>query len=434
MPPISDVTSVAVVALAALGLGLLFTRLRQPAIIGYIMAGAVLGPAGAKLIANRDAVDTLAEFGVLMLLFVIGMKLDLRRFVVGWKVAIGATLLQIVGSLGMALGLAPLLGWSPGLAVLLGFIISVSSTAVVIKLIEESEGVSSRNGRITIGILIAQDMAVVPMMLVLQGMSRKGLDPMALGKVGLSVVVVVVLFWLLIRKPVRLPFADIVAKHDDLYPLTGLAWCFGAATLADLLGLSPAYGAFLAGVVIGNSSQRQAMLASAKPIESVLMMVFFLSVGLMLDPTFIWNNLGTVALMLLMVTIFKTVLNIGALKLLGQAWPNAFLIGVTLAQIGEFAFVLADVGKTYHLVRGQEARLVAAVAVLSLMLSPLWLLTARRLHGLAEGGAASLRQILEALGYERARELASRAGGVLPVLSPMPMAMRLLSRHPRDEG
>jgi len=396
MPDLSDVTAVAVIALAALLCGVLFARLKQPAIIGYIVAGALLGPAGVGLANNQDAVDVLAEFGVLMLLFLVGMQLDLRRFVAGWRVALLTTAMQIAGCSGVALLLAPLLHWNVGLAILLGFIVSVSSTAVVIKILESSDELATPTGRVAIGILIAQDMAVVPMMMVLSALSRKGFNVIDLAKVGGSILFLVLLFFVLLRYKVRLPFARTVAKHQDLSPLTGLAWCFGAATLASLLGLSPAYGAFLAGVVIGNSTEREAMLQSSLPIQSILMMVFFVSVGLLLDLPFIWHNLGTVLALLLMVTVFKTLLNIGALKLLGESWPRSVMVGVALAQIGEFSFVLAGIGKDNDLLGRQEARLVVAVTVLSLMLSPFWLMAARRLHHLGGNGTAAPGEILKA--------------------------------------
>lgn len=389
MPDLSDVATVAVIALVALVCGLLFARLKQPAIIGYIVAGALLGPAGIGLAENQEAVDVLAEFGVLMLLFLVGMQLDLRRFVAGWRVALFVTAMQIAGSVGVALLLSPLLHWNSGLAILLGFIVSVSSTAVVIKILESSDELSTPVGRSVVGILIAQDMAVVPMMMVLSALSRKGFDTLDLAKVGGSVLFLLLLFFFLLRTRIRLPFGRTVARHRDLSPLTGLAWCFGAATLAAFLGLSPAYGAFLAGVVIGNSSEREVMLQSTQPIQSILMMVFFVSVGLLLDLPFIWRHLGTVLALLLMVTVFKTLLNVGALKILGETWPRSVMAGVALAQVGEFSFVLAEIGEDHNLIGVQEARLVIAVTVLSLMLSPFWLMAARRLHRLAGGGAAS---------------------------------------------
>jgi CPA2 family monovalent cation:H+ antiporter-2 len=396
MPDLSDVAAVAIIALAALVCGLLFARLKQPAIIGYIIAGALLGPAGVGLAGDQEAVDVLAEFGVLMLLFLVGMQLDLRRFVAGWRVALFVTVMQIAGSVGVAMVLAPLMHWNTGFSILLGFIVSVSSTAVVIKILESSDELGTPAGRVAIGILIAQDMAVVPMMMVLSALSRKGFNSLDLIKVGGSILFLMLLFFVLLRTKVRLPFGRTVAKHQDLSPLTGLAWCFGAATLAAFLGLSPAYGAFLAGVVIGNSSEREAMLQSTQPIQSILMMVFFVSVGLLLDLPFIWKHLGTVIALLLMVTVFKTLLNVSALKILGETWPRSVMVGVALAQIGEFSFVLAGIGKDNDLIGVQEARLVIAVTVLSLMLSPIWLMAARRLHKLAGGAVNTPVDLLRA--------------------------------------
>ncbi|MCA1909485.1 MAG: cation:proton antiporter [Magnetospirillum sp.] len=396
-------TAAAIVALAALACGVVMTRLRQPAILGYILAGVALGPSGFQLVSNRDAVSTLAEFGVLMLLFVIGIELELRRFIQGWKVAVIATLIQIAGSVGAALLLRHLMGWSFGLSMVLGFAVAVSSTAVVIKMLESSGDLDKPVGRTVIGILIAQDMAVVPMMLFLGSMERQGIMPLDVAKVVFSVAFLAGLFWLLVRKQVRLPVSARLAKSGELGPLTALAWCFGAAALSGLMDLSPAYGAFLAGVVIGNSTQRETILKSAEPVQSVLLMVFFLSIGLLLDFAFIWKHLGQVLTLLLMVTLFKTVLNIGALRLLRRDWPHAFVAGVALAQIGEFSFLLAEVGKASKLITASETKLVVAVTVLSLVLSPLWLLTMRRLHAVAETGASTLHDLLSGAFVREAR-------------------------------
>ena len=401
-----ELTAAAIVALAALACGVVMTRLRQPAIVGYILAGVVLGPSGLSLVGNREAVDTLAEFGVLMLLFVIGIELDLRRFVQGWKVAVGATALQIAGSVAAALALRPLLGWSFGLALVLAFAVAVSSTAVVIKMLEGSGDLDKPVGRTVIGILIAQDMAVVPMMLFLGSLERRGIVPLDVAKVVFSVALLAGLFWLLVRRHARLSVSARLAKSGELGPLTALAWCFGAAALAGLMDLSPAYGAFIAGVVIGNSTQREAILKSAGPVQSVLLMVFFLSIGLLLDFAFIWRNLGQVLTLLLMVTLFKTLLNVAALRLLRQDWRTSFVASAALAQIGEFSFLLAEVGKAGHLITGRETKLVVAVTVLSLVLSPLWLLAMRRLHRVAENGAGTLRGMLAAMFGREARAAA----------------------------
>ncbi|MBC7953461.1 MAG: cation:proton antiporter [Rhodospirillaceae bacterium] len=405
-----ELTAAALVALAALLCGVVMNRFRQPAIVGYILAGVVLGPSGLALVSNRDAVSTLAEFGVLMLLFVVGIELDIRRFVQGWKVAVFTTALQIAGSVGTALLLRQALGWSFGLSMVLGFAVAVSSTAVVIKMLESSGDLDKPVGRTIIGILIAQDMAVVPMMLFLGGLERKGIVPMDVAKVVFSVLFLVVLFWLLVRKKLRLPITERLAKSGELGPLAALAWCFGAAALSGLLDLSPAYGAFLAGVVIGNSSQRETILKNAEPVQAVLLMVFFLSIGLLLDFKFIWKNLGQVLTLLVMVTLFKTMLNITALRLLRQDWRSAFIAGVALAQIGEFSFLLAEVGKAGKLITSSETKLVVAVTVLSLVLSPFWLFTMRRLHRVAEAGTTTLRGLLSSVYGREANAVANALG------------------------
>lgn len=404
-----ELTAAAIVALAALLLGVAMTRFKQPAIVGYILAGVVLGPSGLALVSNQDAISTLAEFGVLMLLFVVGIELDLRRFVQGWKVAVFATIIQIAGSVGTALLLRHLLGWSFGLSMVLGFAVAVSSTAVVIKMLESAGELDKPVGRTIIGILIAQDMAVVPMMLFLGGMQKQGIAPADIGKVVFSVLFLLALFWLMVRRKVHVPLMDRLVHNPDLGPLAALAWCFGAAALSGLLDLSPAYGAFLAGVVIGNSAPREVLLKSAHPVQTVLLMVFFLSIGLLLDLKFIWKNLGQVMTLLLMVTLFKTALNAFALRLLKQDWPSAFLASVALAQIGEFSFLLAETGKAVKLITSTEMKLVVAVTVLSLVLSPFWLFTMRRVHRIADFGTTSLRDLMGALYGAEASKVADAA-------------------------
>ncbi len=247
----------------------------------------------------------------------------------------------------------------------------------------------------TIGILIAQDLAFLPMLLVVEHLGTGGIGISA----GIKIFVAVALLALLVRvlsrrKRIDLPVARVVAGHADLSPLTGLVYCFGAGALFGVLGLSAPYGAFLAGLVIGRSAQREQMVQSVRPVQSVLVMVSFLSIGLLIDLNFVWANLGTVVALLLVVTLFKTAMNVAIMRLLGETWPRAFLQGLLISQLGEFSFLLAASGLAAGAVGQEESRLVIAVTVLSLALSPIWLITARRVHGLAATGVLSLRDIL----------------------------------------
>jgi CPA2 family monovalent cation:H+ antiporter-2 len=408
----NDLLGIAIVALAALACGLGLERLRQPAIIGYIIAGVILGPSGFELVPDRSNLNTLAELGVLLLLFVVGMELSLRSFRLMWRLFVLATLFQIAVSGAVMLALSTLFGWPIELAVVLGFAVALSSTAVVIKILEDLGELRSRVGRTTVGILIAQDLAVVPMMLMVGAMSGEGFHLLDLAKIALSVALLIgLILWLGEGPKVRLPFARLVGGHADLMPLAALCFCFGAAALSGLLGMSAAYGAFLAGLVIGNSHERAAMVRVTHPIQSVLMMVFFLSIGLLIDLGYVWENIGTVLMLLFLVTVFKTVLNIAILRFMEQSWTEAFLIAILMAQMGEFSFLLSMTAVQNGLIDAETTRLVVAVTALSLAIGPLWVITARRLHVVAARRTTSLRQLLQVICGHEAEVVLEGIGG-----------------------
>lgn len=398
MPDHSQLTAIAIVGLAALICGMIMTRLRQPAIVGYILAGIILGPSAAGLVENRDQINTLADLGVLMLLFLIGMELSLTAFKKVWRTALLCSLLQIAGSLAVMLGLSRLLGWPLGLSVLLGFVVALSSTAVAIKMLDDIGMTKTETGRLTIAVLIAQDLAVVPMMLVIHGLAGAGFGAAPVARIVLSIAFLVVLVIYLSRGPkIRLPLSERVMNHADLAPLSAFALCLGAAALTGVLGFSPAYGAFLAGLVIGNSTHRATMIRTIRPVQSILIMVFFLSIGLLIDLGYIWENIERVMVLLVIVTVFKTAFNVVVLRLLGQPWQRASLAGVLLGQVGEFSFVLAAIALTTGLIEESESRLVIAIVALSLIISPLWYETARRLKRLIAPGIDSIQEILRLL-------------------------------------
>ncbi len=408
----TELTEIATVVVLALLSGLLLTRLRQPAVVGYILAGVLLGPSGLGLVENRENVALLAELGVLMLLFLIGMELSLRAFKRVWRVALLGTALQIGLGLAVMWLLSRLFGWPPGLAVLLGFGVALSSTAVAIKILEDVGELRTDVGRVAIGLLIAQDLAVVPMLLVINGMAGQGGGAVgAATLIGGAIAFLAVLVVLLSRRQsLSLRVARWIAEDADLTAMGGLTFCFAAAAVSGLLGLSPAYGAFLAGLILGNSRERPKMIAATQPIQSVLLMVFFISIGLLLDLGYIWDNLGTVLALLLMVTVVKTAANVGILRLLGEPWPRAYQAGAALGQIGEFSFVLMAAGASVGLVDESGSRLMVAIIGLSLVTSPLWLLTARRLHNVAWRRIDSFRQLWQQI-YGRETDAVVAASG-----------------------
>lgn len=399
---------IAIVASGALLLGLLLQRFRQPAIVGYIAAGVILGPSGFGLINDRGPVQVLAEFGVLMLLFIVGMELSLRGFRRVMRVALLGAGAQIVISVLIMLALSQLFGHSLKTAMVLGFVVALSSTAVAIKLLEEIGELRTDVGRTAISVLIAQDLAVVPMLLLIAGMAGgEGIEFSALLKLAVALgLLAVMIFVLTRREKVGVPFARAVEGNVELTAITGLAYCFGGALLSAAMGMSAAYGAFLAGLWIGNSTARGSILGAALPIQSVLLMVFFLSIGLLLDVGYIWQHLGEVLTLLAIVTLCKTAMNVIVLRALGEPWSRAWLAGVVIGQVGEFSFVIVSSGVAAGLIGFNDSRILVSVIALSLILSPFWLLVARRLDVLFWPSIGSFRQLLRALFGRETRAVA----------------------------
>jgi len=410
----SNLTGIAVVALAALVCGIIMERLRQPALVGYILAGVLLGPSGFAMVENRAQIDVLAELGVLMLLFIVGMELSLRSFRRLWRLAVVTTIAQISASVVVMLIMSIVFDLKTELAILLGFVVAVSSTAVAIKILEDIGALRTRAGRVTVGVLIAQDLAVVPMMLGISAMGGDGFDWYALPKIVLSIAFLAgLIIFLSTGKKLRLPILELAAGNTELRPLTALAFCFGLAALSGLLGLSAAYGAFVAGLVIGNSAERHPMLVVTQPIHSILMMVFFLSIGLLVEFDYMWANLELVLTLFLLVAVFKTILNVSLIRAMRQPWHQAILAGLLISQVGEFSFLLSVVGVEAGVMTRDESRLVIAVTVLSLSLSPLWVFTARRLQMLTADGVTGAGELLRLVYGPEAEMVAITFDGAL---------------------
>lgn len=401
-----DITNIALVILIALIFGLGMTRLKQPPILGYIIAGLILGPSGLSFVESRDQVSILAEMGVLLLLFVIGIELNLRTFKKVWLVTSLATLFQIIICTGVTWAISYFLGWGSGLPVLLGFITAISSTAVAVKMLDTIGEVNSEIGQISIGILIAQDFAIVPMILILRNyhadLSILGLFSKLLLAVG---IIAGLIYYLSQKQRVRIGFLADVIRQKDLLPLVSLVFCFAAAALSGIIGLSAAYGAFLAGLTIGNTHERSAVLDTVKPIQSTLIMVFFLSIGILMDVGFIYLHLWTFILLLLLITVGKTAINILILRFLQIPWSEAFLVGVVLAQIGEFAFLMASIGHEAKIIDEFGEKLILSLTALSLLFSPIWMTLARHLKNITDDSKISIKDVVAWLSLPGSRFL-----------------------------
>lgn len=386
-----QLTSIALMTTVALLCGLILIRLRQPAIVGYIIAGVLLGPTALGLVSNTETVQVLAELGVIMLLFIIGLEVNLRSFKAVYKTALSTAGLQIAVALLVFYGVGHFLAWSPEKILIFAFATALSSTAVSIKILEETDDLKTPVGRTTVSTLIAQDLAVIPMLLII---ATFGTSASADGGGGAGVAIaikltvaigaLVLISWFLSRRErIELPFSNWILSRHEVVPLAALAFCFGWATLSGLIGLSTAYGAFLAGLVVGNSNLRTALHKAAEPIQAILLMIFFMSIGLLIDLNFIYNNWKSVLMILSIVTLLKTTANVGILHWLGEPWDRAFHSGVVMGQIGEFSFIIVAMGLAVGAISDDGYRLMISVIALSLLISPMWLIIARKLHDIA---------------------------------------------------
>ncbi|MBW8635738.1 cation:proton antiporter [Hoeflea sp. WL0058] len=410
---LSNIAFVAAIA-GLLGLGLII--LRQPPLVGFILAGMALGPTGFGVIPSSAYVNVLAEMGVLVLLFFIGIELSLKAFVLTLKQAVLVCGGQITAAVSVGLLIGYVLGLSIAEGVILGFIIALSSTVVAMKMLDEMGVLRGEEGRVAIAVLIAQDLAVVPMLVFASSFGGESVNYTV---VTLKIVVSVgllggLLWWLGSRGKLRVPYTEKIERNVEIVAVGALAICFTAASLSGLAGLSPVYGAFLAGILIGNSTLRSRVIPVIEPIQSVLLVIFFLSIGLLIDLWFIWDNLLIVMLVCLVVIAAKSVLNIALLRLTGSDPRTALVAGLSMAQIGEFSFVLAAAGMSAHILHDDTYRLAIAVTAISLLVSPVWAGLMHRIEDLAASHIISYRVALREA-YAREIEEMQRGRMVIDV-------------------
>lgn len=379
------ILEIAIVAFLALASGFVFTQLKQPAILGYVLTGVILGPSCLALIPSREPIRMFAEIGVLMLLFVIGIDLNIQTFKKHLLLSSYCVLLQIAAGLLISFVVSIPFSWPVYFTVALGFVIALSSTAVVVSMLERLNMVQSSAGSLTVGILIAQDIAVIPMILTLKALTGGGSGgAVIIAKILAAIAFIALLVGHLSRSnnKLKFDFESILGKNKDLYMLTSLSICFAAAAIAGGIGLTAPYGAFLAGLALGNLNEKGNIFAeSIRPIQKILLMVFFLSIGLLLDLRFVWNHLGIIGLLLIIVTIVKTVANIAILRCLKVKLVQASFVGIALAQLGEFSFLLTTALEKQDSSSFEFAeKCLIALTVLSLAFSPFWMKLTSRLN------------------------------------------------------
>jgi len=351
---------------------LLCQRVHLPTILGFLLTGILAGPYGLKLISAVDEVEVLAEIGVILLLFTIGVEFSLKEFVrMKRSVVIGGSL-QVLLTFLVSFAISRKLDRPFNEAVFIGFFIALSSTAIVLKILQEKAQFDSPHGRMALAVLIFQDVAVVPMLLFIPllaggaGELGKSLGLLALKGIGVFVFVALSARWIV----PRLLYQVTRSRSQELFLLSVLVMCFGVAWLTYLSGLSLALGAFLAGLIISESEYGHHALGNIVPFRDVFTSLFFVSIGMLLDLDFLIKHPDQVALISVAVMISKTLIATLAVLVLGFPLRTAIIVGLSLCQVGEFSFILARVGVDYGLLVGDTFQLFLAVAVITMGATP----------------------------------------------------------------
>lgn len=365
---------VLVFGVAAFG-GLLAALVRQPVLLGYLIGGMVVGPAGLGLIKEVIQVETLAQFGVAFLLFALGVEFSFAELKKVQVIALGGGGLQITLTILVTVLVCGLIGaWAtlPAKGVFLGAILSLSSTAVVLKCLMERNETETPHGQVMLGILIVQDLALGLMLAVLPALHQPG------EAIGISVLLALLRIGLFAGGAVAAgiwlipPLLRLIARTEsrELFLLGVVALCLGIALLTEYMGLSIEMGAFVAGLMISEVEYADQTLSYVEPLRDIFASLFFASIGMLIDPVFLWNNLELILGLVALVFVGKFLIITPLVRLFRYPLKTALIVGLGLAQIGEFSFVLASEGQVLGLVSRRIYLLILGTTAVTLVLTP----------------------------------------------------------------
>ncbi|MDJ1182524.1 cation:proton antiporter [Roseofilum casamattae] len=370
-----------VLGASALG-GYVASRLRQPVLLGYLASGFIVGPFGFQLLTEVEQIKPLAEIGVAFLLFALGVEFSLAELKRVKEIAIQGSLLQIGLTLSLVAIATSLLGWAEGWnqAVFLGSILSLSSTAVVLKTLTERGEVNTLHGQVMLAILIAQDLALGLMLAILPALDNpENLWP----TLGGALLKALIFFGLAIAfgKWVVPPAIKSVARTEssELFLLTTIALCLGVALVTAALGLSIEMGAFVAGLMMSEIDYADQALAKILPLRDTFASLFFASIGMLIDPRILLDNFGIILALVILVMLGKALIILPTVLNFGYSFKTATIAALGLNQIGEFSFVLALKGFDLGLLSEEKYFLILGTTAITLVLTPLGIRSAPRL-------------------------------------------------------
>jgi len=353
--------------------GLLMQRLGQPLILGYILAGLMLGPHTGLLTLTRiHDIELLAEIGVALLLFALGLEVSLRDLKPVRKIALIGTPVQMILTIAMGYGIGHLMGWNWNQSIWFGALISLSSTMVILKTLMSRGLIGTLSSKVMIGMLIIQDLAVVPLMVILPQLNDPAGGSSVLGyavlKAALFIAAMVVLGTRLLPW-----FMALIAKlgSRELFLVAITAIGLGIGYVTYLVGLSFAFGAFVAGIVLNESDYGHQALSDIIPLRDLFGLLFFASIGMLLNPSFLIANLGTVVLLVVVISFGKGLIFWALARIFRYGNIVPLSVGLGLFQVGEFSFVLARVGISTGSITSEFYTIILTATIITMVLTPI---------------------------------------------------------------
>ena len=360
--------------------GLLLKKMKQPYIIGYILVGILIGNSGLGLIQNSETIQNIGELGLILLLFFVGMEISLPEFKHQWKISLIGTTIQILFSVLIVYLLGSYLDWYFSRIIVLGFVIALSSSAVIIRIIQDKGIIDSKLGKNILSILLTQDILIAPMLVIISmlGGGEQSTSSILL-LIGGAVLFTLTLIYIYVKKEIKIPFAKHVEKDHELQVFIALIFCFGGALLSSFLGLSPALGSFIGGMVMHAGKSTDWIHDTLNSFRILFVSIFFIGVGLQIDVSFILEHYETISLALIGAFFTNHFLNAVILRLFNCSWKEAIMGGAYLAQIGELSFMLCLAAFNLSIISQYTYSFTISLIAITLIISPFWIAITERL-------------------------------------------------------
>lgn len=360
--------------LTILLIGLLLKKLNQPYFVAYIIAGILLGPYSIKVFTDSDTISVIGELGLLIQMFFIGTKMEIQTLAKNLEKPVAGVIAQLILSFIFILLLGLTKQWSWKEILFFSFIISLSSSAIILEYLEKNNEINKPLGVLTSGILVLQDFLLVPMLLTINFMGQKKLTvnhiiPLIISTIGISLFLKAIFT----NKTINLHLPDKLKSDHEAQVFVGLLLCFGFGWLTQILHLSAAIGALIGGILISKSNSMQWLEVNLIPFRVFFLSLFFLSIGLQINVDFLFHHTGLIVLIVAIILLVNSAINAFVFRILKVSWRDSIYAGALLSQIGEFSLVLCIVAKTQNLVNDFWYQLTLTVISATMLMTAIWI-------------------------------------------------------------